>query len=298
MADKNLPTYGGQAVIEGVMMRGVKGVVIAMRDQDQNIVLHTEPLSGIYKSKIIKIPFLRGLVLLWDALVLGMRALTTSANLQTGEDEQLEGPILYITLIGSLIFAIVLFSLTPAAIGHFLQDVLSINPWQSNVLEGLVRLLILVTYIWIVGFIPDIRRVFAYHGAEHKTINAFEDGAELTPENVAQYSIEHPRCGTAFLLTVVAFSILIFTLLGPMDLLTRLIVRVLLLPFLASISYEYIRFTAKYINSSIVRFFVKPNLFLQRLTAREPSLDMLEVGIASFLAMRKLEESDEEVSVI
>ena len=150
-----------------------------MRAPDKQIVVHTEKLGKIYKSKIIKIPFLRGLVLLWDALGLGTRALTTSANIQTGEDEQLEGPILYLTIGLSLAIAISLFFLAPAAIGHLLHRFLGWNAWLSNLGEGVVRIILLTGYIWAIGFLPDIRQVFAYHGAEHKTINAYEAGADI-----------------------------------------------------------------------------------------------------------------------
>lgn len=285
-----LPTYGGQAVIEGVMMRGSQSVAIAMRDPEQQIIIHTENLGGIYKSRISKIPFLRGLILLWDALGLGMRALTISANTQTGEDEQLEGPLLYLTLAFSLAFSIGLFFLAPAAAGQLVERWLDISTWWSNLAEGLVRLLLLVGYIWLIGLMPDIQRVFAYHGAEHKTINAFEAGIELTPENVAQQSIEHPRCGTAFLLTLMLISILIFSLLGPMPLAWRLLTRVAFIPIIAGIAYEYIRWTAKNLDSRFVQAIIKPNLALQRLTTREPSLEIIEVGIAAFEAMRHEEE--------
>jgi len=236
MTDR-LPTYGGQAVIEGVMMRGGKSVAIAMRDPDQEIVIHTEELGGIYKSRLTKIPFLRGLVILWDALGLGMRALTISANTQTGEDEKLEGPMLYVTLGLSLAFGVGLFFLAPAAIGQFFQY-LGLNSWWSNLAEGLVRLLLLIGYIWAIGKMADVKRVFAYHGAEHKTINAFEAGDELTPEIVATYPLEHARCGTAFLLTLVLISILIFSLLGPMPLGWRLASRILFIPIIAGIAYR------------------------------------------------------------
>lgn len=288
MSEK-LPTYGGQAVIEGVMMRGAKGVAIAMRAPSQDIVVHTEDLPGIYRSRIMKIPFLRGLVALWDALGLGIRALTISANTQTGEDEKLEGPQLYLTLGFSLLFGISLFFLAPAAMGQLSEHFLQWNAWWGNLLEGLVRLALLVGYILAVSQIPDIRRVFAYHGAEHKTINAFEAGAELTPQNVSRFSLEHPRCGTAFLLTLVLFSVLLFSLLGPLPIFLRLASRILLLPLLAGLAYEYIRWTATHLESPVVRLLVKPNLALQRLTTREPSLEMLEVSIAAFNAMREHE---------
>ena len=288
--NERLPTYGGQAVIEGVMMRGAKSVAIAMRAPNHEIVIHTEALSGIYKSKIIKIPFLRGLIGLWDALGLGMRALTISTNLQTGEEERLEGPALYGTLAVSLIIGVVLFMLTPAAVGQLGEKYLGINAWWSNLLEGVIRLALVIGYIWAVGRIPEIQRVFAYHGAEHKTINAFEAGADLTPDKVAPYSVEHTRCGTAFLLTLVLISVVVFSLLGPLPTVWRLVSRVLLLPVLAGLAYEYIRWTARHLNSSLVRWLVKPNLALQRLTTREPTLDMLEVSIAAFNAMREQEE--------
>jgi uncharacterized protein YqhQ len=287
---EKLPMYGGQAVIEGVMMRGTQAVAVAMRAPDQEIVIHKEPLSGIYKSKIIKIPFLRGVIGLWDALGLGMRALTISANTQSGEDEELEGPALYLTLAISLTFGIGLFFLAPAFVGQLSERFLGFSAWWGNLLEGIIRLILVIGYIWVVGLMPDIRRVFAYHGAEHKVINTFEAGEELTPENASRHSLEHPRCGTAFLLTLVVLSVFLFSLLGPLPMGWRLLSRILLLPVLAGISYEYLKWTANHIDSSFVRFIIKPNLALQHLTTREPSLEMLEVSIAAFNAMRAEEE--------
>jgi uncharacterized protein YqhQ len=301
MDELKLPTYGGQAVIEGVMMRGKQSMAIAMRAPDESIVIHKDDLSSIYRSKIVRIPFLRGLILLWDALGLGMQALTISANNQTDEDEKIEGPTLIITLVISLAFAVGLFFLLPATVGHYTESLIGsvslLDPsqsssaaWIGNLIEGLVRLLILIGYIWFIGRIPDIKRVFAYHGAEHKTINAFEAGAELTPENVKRFSLEHPRCGTAFLLTLVLLSIVFFSLLGPLPLGLRLASRIIMIPLLAGIAYEYIRWTANHLDSPFVKLIVKPNLALQRLTTREPDLNILEVAIAAFNAMRAGEE--------
>src|SRR5512134_3960085 len=179
MEDKII-TYGGQAVIEGVMMRGRKAFAIAMRAPDGNIVIHTEGLASVYRSRITKIPFLRGVILLWDALGLGMKALTLSANTQTGEDEKLEGPALYLTLGLSLTIGIGLFFLLPATLGGWVEHLLSpaagtgaggaaqfgANLWLGNLVEGLLRLILLVGYIWAIGFMPDVRRLFMYHGAE------------------------------------------------------------------------------------------------------------------------------------
>ncbi len=292
MEDKII-TYGGQAVLEGVMMRGRRAVAIAMRAPDGEIVTHVEKLGGIYQSPLKKIPFLRGLILLWDAMVLGTRALTISANVQSDEDEQLEGPLLYLTVGFSLLFGVALFFLLPAGLAAWSERFWTLSGFGANLLEGLVRLALLVLYVWAIGFMEDIRRVYAYHGAEHKTINAYEAGAELTPESVARYSLEHPRCGTAFLLTLVLVSILLFTALGPMSLFWRLASRVLLLPLLAGVAYEYIRWTAEHLDNRFVQWLIRPNLALQRLTTREPDLDMLEVGIAAFQAMRAADQEAE-----
>ncbi|HXF84276.1 MAG TPA: DUF1385 domain-containing protein [Anaerolineales bacterium] len=289
MEDKII-TYGGQAVIEGVMMRGQKAFAIAMRAPDGQIVVHKESLAALYRSRITKIPFLRGIILLWDALGLGIRALTLSANIQSGEDEKLEGPALYLTLGVSLAIGIGLFFLLPAGIGGFAEHYLGWSTIWNNLLEGAIRLLLLVGYIWAIGFMPDIKRLFGYHGAEHKTINAYEAGAELTPEIVAKYPLEHPRCGTAFMLTLVLLSVLVFTLLGDLSIPWRLASRILLIPVLAGISVEYIRWTANHLDSPLVRLLIKPNLALQALTTREPDASMLEVAIASFKTMRQAEQ--------
>jgi uncharacterized protein YqhQ len=281
--------YGGQAVIEGVMMRGRRAMAVAMRAPDGRIVLHSEKLGGLYRSRIARIPFVRGVIMLSDALGLGMRALTIAANTQTGEDEKLEGPALYLTLGIAMIFGIGLFFLLPAGVGGLAEHYLNWSAWSSNLLEGVVRLVLLVGYVWAIGFMPDIKRVFAYHGAEHKTINAYEAGAELTPKSVATFSLEHPRCGTAFLLTLVLFSVVLFSALGPLPIAWRLLSRVLLLPVLAGLAVEYIRWTASHLNSSIVRWLIKPNLALQALTTREPDESMLEVAIEAFKTMRRAE---------
>jgi uncharacterized protein YqhQ len=308
--------YGGQAVIEGVMMRGQRAFSIAMRAPDGTIAVHTESLAGIYRSRLTRIPFVRGVILLWDALGLGMRALTISANTQTGEQEKLEGPALYLTLGLSMFLAIGLFFVLPAVLGGWVEHLLSgglgavsgapalpvltsglagaratNGVWTGNLAEGLARLALLVGYIWGIGFIPDVRRLFAYHGAEHKTINAFEAGAELTTDSVATFPLEHARCGTAFLLTLVLFSIIAFTVLGPLPLFWRLVSRVLLIPILAGVAVEYIRWTARHLRNPIVRLLIRPNLALQRLTTRTPDAAMLEVAIESFRSMRAAESA-------
>jgi uncharacterized protein YqhQ len=287
---EKLPLYGGQAVIEGVMMRGARYMAVAMRAPNGKIVLHSEKLGPIYSSRWAKVPFLRGLVLLWDALALGSRALSISANTQTEkEKEKLEGGALALTMVISLSFAIGLFFLLPAGLGHVFEGWLSLSPLAGNLLEGVLRLAILMGYLWAIGQMGEIKRVFGYHGAEHKTIHAFEAGAPLTPAEVRKFPEEHPRCGTAFLLTVIVFSVILFSLIGPLPLLQRLLLRVVLIPLLAGVAYEYLRFTAAHIRNPLVRILVTPNLALQRLTTRPPDKKMLEVGIAAFNEMRRLE---------
>jgi uncharacterized protein YqhQ len=289
MEDKII-SYGGQAVIEGVMMRGKNAFAVAMRAPGGNIVVHKEDLAAVYRSRIAKIPFLRGTILLWDALGLGMKALTLSANTQTGEEEKLEGPALYLTMATSLALGVGLFVLLPASVGGLAEQYLGWHNLAHNLLEGLVRLVLLVGYIWGIGFMPDVKRLFGYHGAEHKTINAFEAGAELTPETVATYPIEHPRCGTAFMLTFVLLSVVVHSLLGDMTFAWRLASRVLLIPVIAGLAVEYIRWTANHLDSTFVRFLIKPNLALQSLTTRQPDNSMLEVAIESFKTMRLAEQ--------
>lgn len=285
-----MPSYGGQAVIEGVMMRGTRTVAMSMRKPDGSIETIQEKLGGIYQSSIRKIPILRGLILLWDALVLGMRMITTSANAQSGEDEKIEGAALYGTVLLSLVLGVSIFFLLPAGAGQLGEVTFGWSTWTGNLVEGLLRLVLLILYVWLIGYMPEIRRVFAYHGAEHKTINAFEANAKLTPASVTKFSTVHPRCGTAFLLTLVLISIIFFSFLGPLPLLWRFVSRILLLPFIAGLAYEYLRFSSDHIDSPIMRAIIAPNLWLQKLTTREPSLDMLEVSIQAFNTMKAAED--------
>lgn len=291
-----LPSYGGQAVMEGVLMRGKRNVAMAVRAPSGEIVTYEEELPNLYRSEWMKIPFIRGVIGLWDSLNLGTRLLTKSANLASGEEEQLEGAALVGTVLLSLVLGVGIFFVLPAFLAGLAEKFLSLTSWWSNMLEGLLRLVILIAYLSIMGRIPEIQRVFSYHGAEHKTINAFEAGVDMTPEVVAQQTIVHPRCGTSFILTLVLLSVLIFTLLGPLPLHWRLISRILMLPLVSGIAYEYIRFAANWMDkSAFVRWLIQPNLWLQKLTTREPSIDMLEVSIKAFNLMLEGENSIAEV---
>jgi len=279
-------SYGGQAVIEGVMMRGAHMAAVAVRNPKGQIEIHEQPLNAaLYRGRISKTPFLRGLVLLWDALGLGTRALMWSADKAMGEDDvSFNGPLGWGTVAISLLLGIGLFFLIPTAAASGIERILGLDEqsFVVNLLEGFVRLGLVVGYIWVIGRIPDVKRLFGYHGAEHKTINAYEAGAELTPEVVAHYPIEHPRCGTAFLLTVVFVSVLVFSVLGRPPFIILLLSRVLLIPVIAGIAYEIIRYTAKNMHRPLVRAIVAPNLALQHLTTRQPDLAMIEVAIVAF----------------
>jgi len=293
---ERLPTYGGQAVIEGVMMRGLKACAVAVRTPDGEIVIRREPLGALYRSRLARLPLLRGLILLADALVLGTRALTFSANLQVPEEEHIKDGSLLLTLLLSLAGGIALFFMAPAGAAHYLQQWLNWPPFAGQVLEGLFRLALLVGYVWAIGLVSDIRRVYGYHAAEHMTINAFEHGAPLEIDQVARFPREHVRCGTAFLLIVVVFSVLLFALIGPLSLGTRLLSRVLLIPVLAMLAYEYLRLSARMARTPWLRPLLWPNLALQRLTTRAPDKAMIEVAIAAFKAMHAADQGDDPIT--
>ena len=285
-------------------MRGSKAFAVAVRDPNGQIVTHTEPLnSNFYGGWFVRVPFLRGLTLLWDALGLGTKSLMFSAQVAIPEEERDEtgdifsGPAQYGMVFLSLALAIGLFFVLPAFLSKQIPVWLS---WELiNLIEGAIRLVLLIGYIWAIGLMPDVKRLYGYHGAEHKTINAYEAGAELTPASVARFPLEHPRCGTAFLLTVVVLSILLFTLLPAAfteNILLRIVSRVVFIPVIAGIGYEFIRFTAKHQDKLIIRWLTKPNLLMQRLTTREPDETMLEVAICAFQQVLASEFAPEPVA--
>lgn len=277
--------YGGQAVMEGVMMRGEHEWAVCVRNPAGQIVTHHEPLKGlVYRSRALRLPFLRGLTMLWDALGLGIRALMWSADIALGEEEEspsFAGPMGWATVAASLALGVGLFFLLPMFLVSLLDRFIA-SALLSNLAEGVVRLSIFVLYLWAVGQMPDIRRVFAYHGAEHKAINAYEHGAPLEPEEVAKYPRAHTRCGTGFLLIVLVTFVIITTLIGRPPFWLRLASRIVLIPLVAGVSYEFVKLAARYYErSAIVRALIAPGLALQRLTTREPDESMLEVSIAA-----------------
>jgi uncharacterized protein YqhQ len=267
------------------MMRGSRTMAVALRHPDGHIVVETEPLNeALYRGPISRIPFLRGLVMLWDALGLGMKALMTSADVAAGEEISLSGPASWGTALLGVGLGVGLFMLLPSFLVGLLVPYIP-SEWLSSLLEGIVRLILIVGYIWAVGHMPDIRRVFAYHGAEHKTINAYEAGARLTVDGVRPYPTAHTRCGTAFLLTLVVLTILVFAPFRHPSLIWRLLSRIALLPVITGIAYEFIRLTARLADRPWMRVLTAPNLALQRLTTRQPDDGMLEVAVAALKAV-------------
>jgi len=280
-------SYGGQAVIEGVMMRGQYVAAIAVRNPKGEIVVREVPLNAaLYRGRIARWPFVRGLVMLWDALGLGTKALLWSSDVALEEEDvdfSFEGAAGLGLVVVSLGVGIGLFFVLPAAISAGVRSLTGLDSkLLADVVEGVIKLSILVGYIWGIGQMEDVKRLFGYHGAEHKTINAYEAGADLTPESAARFPIEHPRCGTAFLLTLVVLSVVIHIITGrPDNVLMLLASRILLIFPIAGLAYEVIRFTAKHLDNRFIRWIIKPNLALQGLTTRQPDETMLEVAIAA-----------------
>ena len=273
------------------MMRGRRYVAVAVRAPSSRIVLRSERLPArLYGGWLGRTPFLRGLTLLWDSLGLGMKALMFSADIaQEGEETAtLDRPLQWGSLAVALVLGIGGFFLLPLGAAGLLEQAVP-NPLVVHLFEGLVRLGLLVGYVWAIGHVPEIRRVFAYHGAEHMTIHAFEAGEPLDVEHIKKHPPAHPRCGTAFLLLVVAISVILFALLGNQDWPTRILSRILGIPVIAGIAYEVLKLAAAHADNPLVRVIVAPGLALQSLTTRYPDPDMIEVAVAAFGEMRRLE---------
>lgn len=282
MSVKRFP-YGGQAVLEGVMMRGLRQATVAVRSPSGAIVVKHEPLDVAKRATWENAPFLRGVLMLWDSLSLGVRALNFSASVATGEDEAPPSRgALALTLGISLAFAFGVFFALPLLLASTLTW-FGASTLVRDTAEGFIQLGIFVGYLALIGRVPDIQRVFGYHGAEHKAINAHEAGAPLTVESVRSFTLIHPRCGTSFLLVVVVLSIPIFALFGGLPLWARLLSRIVLVPVIAAIAYELLRLSAANYHRGWVRRLVAPSLALQRLTTREPDDSMVAVAIAALL---------------
>jgi uncharacterized protein YqhQ len=294
-----MTTVGGQAVLEGVMMRGPSNWAVAVRKPDGDIAHVHQPISSpMARHRLWRLPIVRGVIALGESLAIGFRALAISANYAAQEEKEGElGPEgeppteltrsqLVFAFAIAIGFAVLLFKVSPALI----TDWIGIKSTGSFVIvEGLIRVTIFILYLTIISLLPDLRRVFQYHAAEHKAINAYEAGEELEPERVQRFSLIHPRCGTAFLLWVMVIAIFVFAFFGRPAWYWLIVTRILLLPVIAGIAYELIRFAGKHTDNRFLMTLLSPGLWLQRLTTREPTLDQIEVSIRALKEVLALE---------
>jgi uncharacterized protein YqhQ len=297
---------GGQAVLEGVMMRGPSNWALAVRKPDGEIAEVNRPIQSVMtRHRVFRLPIIRGIVALGESLAIGFRALAISAN-YAAQEEGDDGEVTTELSRGALIFAfaiaigfaLMLFKVTPALITSWLP--IETTGWFV-IVEGLIRVTIFVAYLLVISLLPDLRRVFQYHAAEHKVINAYEAGEELVPERVQRFSLIHPRCGTAFLLWVMVIAIFVFAFFGRPVWYWLIASRILLLPLIAGLAYELIRFAGRHTGNRALMALLAPGLWLQRLTTRQPSLDQLEVSIRALKEVLQLENrkpTEEPVEVM
>ena len=282
--------YGGQAVIEGVMIRGKKAAVTAVRRPNGETITRVIPLTGIYAGWMRRAPFLRGIIVLIESMVLGIKSLMYSASVSLEEEikEEISAKAIWGTIIFSFALAIVLFLLVPLFLTKLLDPYIN-SALMFNLVEGLIRLAIFLGYLVAVGMVPDIKRVFRYHGAEHKAVNAYEAGVPMEVEAIKKYGTAHVRCGTSFLFVVLMIAIIVFSFIGRPALWLMILSRLLLIPVIAAIGYEVVHFGARHAHNPLVRAILAPGRWLQGLTAKEPADTQLEVAI---VALKKAVEID------
>jgi uncharacterized protein YqhQ len=285
--------YGGQAVIEGVMIRGKEGVAISVRQPNGELNVERQPLASIYKGRLREMPLIRGIIALVETLVLGTQSLLHSAQIAAAEEvgEKISAVVLWGTVAVSLGLGVVLFFMVPLFATRYLIDPYIDSALLSNIFEGLIRMGIFIAYLELISLIPDIKRVFAYHGAEHKVVNAYEAGVPLDVESVKRYSTAHARCGTAFLFIVLIVAIFVFALVGQPILWIRILSRIALIPVIAVISYEIMKFGAGHINNPVVRILLAPGLLLQTITTREPDDSQIEAAISALNEVIKIDQT-------
>ena len=287
--------YGGQAVIEGVMMRGRKAAVIAVRRPNGEVVIEPQPLLAISTGKARRIPLIRGVVVLIESMVLGIKALLHSANLSMEEEEEKEkisGGVAWGAMVGSVALVVALFFLAPLFLANLVGGYIQ-SSIVFHLIEGFIRLGIFITYLKLMTLSPSIRRVFAYHGAEHKVVNAYEAGVPLEMEAVKRYSTAHVRCGTSFLFIVLIIAIIVFALIGRPSLGVMVLSRVVLIPAIAALGYEATYFGARHSDSRLVKAFLAPGLWLQGLTTSEPDDSQLEVALSALKRMVEIDGVEE-----
>ncbi|MCX7912616.1 MAG: DUF1385 domain-containing protein [Dehalococcoidales bacterium] len=281
MADERRFSYGGQAVIEGVMIRGRQAVVTAVRRPNGEIVTRVMKPSGFASGRLRRMPLVRGVIILIEAMVLGIQSLLYSANVAVEEElEEIPQKVLWVTLGLGVALAIILFLVIPLVLTNLLREYLP-GSLAFNAVEGAIRIIIFIGYLKVVSFMPDIRRVFTYHGAEHKTVNAYEAGQPLEVEAVRPYGTAHVRCGTSFLFLVLLLAIIVFTFVGRQELWIMVLSRILLIPVIMALGYEVIHFGARHSRNWLMKVVLAPGLFLQALTTGEPDDRQLEVAITA-----------------
>jgi len=275
--------YGGQAVIDGVMIRGKEGVAISVRQPDGQLNVVKQPLASIYRGRLREMPLVRGIIALIETLVLGTQSLLHSAQVAATEEvgEKIPTAVLWGTVAASLALGVALFFMVPLFATRYLIDPYIESGLLSSIFEGLIRIGIFIAYLKLMSLIPDIKKVFAYHGAEHKTVNAYEAGVPLDVESVKVYSTAHARCGTAFLFIVLVVAIFVFALVGQPSLWIRILSRIALIPVIAVISYEIMKFGASHSRNPVVRVLLAPGLLLQAMTTREPDDSQIEAAISA-----------------
>ncbi|MFC1913870.1 DUF1385 domain-containing protein [Chloroflexota bacterium] len=282
--------YGGQAVIEGVMMRGRKAAVTAVRRPAGDLALDIQPISAIYNGLMRRIPLLRGIIVLIEAMVLGIKSLLFSASVSLEEEEEeLSKKSMWLMVAAALLLAVGLFFLAPLFLTKLANPLIP-SSLIFHLIEGVIRLAFFVAYLWVISLLPDIKRVFTYHGAEHMTVNALEAGVPMEIEDIRKHSTAHVRCGTSFIFIVLVIAIVVFAFIGRQSLLLMILSRIFLIPLIAGISYEITYFGARHSHNSLIRAVLAPGLWLQSLTTGKPDDSQLEVAIT---ALNKAVEIDE-----
>jgi uncharacterized protein YqhQ len=280
--------FGGQAVIEGVMIRSKKHMVVCVRQPNDEILMKTEEIKSLSeKYRILRLPFLRGIVALFESLYLGIKGIYFSANATLEEEEKLNPKEIALAVVVAFALSIFLFSLIP----FFLTTLLNLGGVVFNIVEGVVRIAILLLYLASISLVGEFRRVFQYHGAEHTAINAYEAGVELNVANAKKYSRFHPRCGTSFILIVALISIFLFSIMPDLGYFMRLAYRILLIPVIVAVSYEALRLSDRYKNSMVMKVLVAPGLGLQYLTTRKPDEKMIAVALKTVEEVDRLQKA-------
>jgi uncharacterized protein YqhQ len=293
MAEKPEFNYGGQAVIEGVMILGRSSVVTSVRRPNGELAIDVKPISSLWSSRFRRIPFIRGITVLIGTMVVGIKGLLYSANIAVEEEtEEIPSKAIWGMIASAVILVVALFFLAPLFLTKTVNQYLP-NAIVFNIVEGVIRLAIFLAYLKIISLMPDIKRVFTYHGAEHKTVNAYDAGAPLEVESIKKYGTAHVRCGTSLLFTVFIIAIIVFSFMGRDIFWLMIVSRIVLIPVIMGLSYEFIRFGAKHTDNWAIKILMTPGLWLQSMTTGEPDDKQIEVAIAAVNKAVELDQAEE-----